>query len=207
MVGIIDIGLGNIKSVTNWLDRCVIPWELIQKPVEKLSYDLVILPGVGSVKEFMKSLKENHFIDYLNLLVKNNQRILGICLGAQVMFDSSEEDGGVKCLGLIKGKITHIPIRGSNTGWLPFECDKRQLSRQWKKKKINITRRQLVRGRAFFNHNYGIELRDQAAIDIRIGLDSLLGYSALVNKDNLFACQFHPEKSQELGEELLKIIY
>ena len=65
MVGIIDIGLGNIKSITNWLDRCVVPWKLIYSPNDSQDYQLIILPGVGSVLEFMTKLEELRFVDFV----------------------------------------------------------------------------------------------------------------------------------------------
>ncbi len=109
MVGVIDIGLGNIKSITNWLDRCVVPWKLIHSPKDSLEYDLIILPGVGSVLEFMTKLEQLRFVDYLQTKSNQGQRILGICLGAHVLFNHSEEDGGVKGMGMIQGKscISH----------------------------------------------------------------------------------------------------
>jgi glutamine amidotransferase len=206
MVGIIDIGLGNIKSITNWLDRCVVPWKLVYSPEDSQEYDLIILPGVGSVLEFMTKLKELHFEDYLYIKSQQGQRILGICLGAHVLFDFSQEDGGVKGLGLIQGKIVHIPWESSNTGWLPCTFDKRLMHELWKSQKLNLSRKQRIDGRVFFNHNYAIQLEEAADLDFKIQTSELSDFSALVHKKNLMACQFHPEKSQMMGELLLKMI-
>lgn len=206
MVGIIDIGLGNIKSITNWLDRCVVPWTLINSPDDSQDYQLIILPGVGSVLEFMTKLEQLHFIDFLKRKSQQGQRILGICLGAHVLFDHSEEDGGVHGLGLIQGTVRHISLKSSNTGWLPFSFDKRLMAELWISQKQNISRKQRVNGRVFFNHNYGIQLEESADIDIKIQLEELSEFSALVHRKNLIACQFHPEKSQATGELLLKMI-
>lgn len=206
MVGVIDIGLGNIKSITNWLDRCVVPWKLIHSPKDSLEYDLIILPGVGSVLEFMTKLEQLRFVDYLQTKSDQGQRILGICLGAHVLFNHSEEDGGVKGMGMIQGKIMHIPWESSNTGWLPCSFDKRPMNELWKNKKLNLSRKQRVSGRVFFNHNYGILLEEAADIDLKIQSKELAGFSALVHKENIMACQFHPEKSQIMGELLLKMI-
>ncbi len=206
MIGIIDIGLGNIKSITNWLDRCVIPWKLINSSDDSLDYDLIILPGVGSVHEFMTRLEQLHFLNFIRAKSEQGQRILGICLGAHVLFDYSEEDGGVRCLGLIRGTVEQIPLRSSNTGWIPFTFDKRHMHELWKSKKQNLSRKQYVKGRVFFNHNYGIKLDDVADIDLKIQVPELVDYSALVQRRNIMACQFHPEKSQKMGELLLKMI-
>jgi glutamine amidotransferase len=206
MVGIIDIGLGNIKSITNWLDRCSVPWKLIHSPEDSQEFNLIILPGVGSVLEFMTRLRDLFFDDYLQIKSKQGQRILGICLGAHVLFDFSQEDGGVNCLGIIKGNIIHIPLESSNTGWLPFTFDKRPIHEIWKRQKLNLSRKQRVIGRVFFNHNYGIELKETTEIDLKIQLNELSHFSALVHKNNIMACQFHPEKSQAMGELLLKMI-
>mgnify|MGYP001050819992 FL=1 len=206
MVGVIDIGLGNIKSITNWLDRCVVPWKLIHSPKDSFEYNLIILPGVGSVLEFMTKLEQLRFVDYIQTKSHQGQRILGICLGAHVLFNHSEEDGGVRGLGLIKGTVRHIPLNSSNTGWLPCSFDKRIMNEIWKSQKQNVSRKQRVHGRVFFNHNYGIQLEEAADIDLKIQLKELSEFSALVNKNNLIACQFHPEKSQSMGELLLKMI-
>lgn len=206
MVGVIDIGLGNIKSITNWLDRCVVPWNLIHSPKDSLEYDLIILPGVGSVLEFMTKLEQLRFVDYLETKSKQGQRILGICLGAHVLFNHSEEDGGVRGLGLIHGTVRQIPLNSSNTGWLPFSFDKRLLNELWKSQKQNISRKQRVNGRVFFNHNYGIKLEEAVDVNLKIQLKELSEFSALVHKKNLIACQFHPEKSQSMGESLLKMM-
>jgi len=206
MVGIIDIGLGNIKSITNWLDRCVVPWRLIYSPDDSQEYQLIILPGVGSVLEFMTKLEQLHFTDFVKRKSRQGQRIIGICLGAHVLFDYSEEDGGVHGLGLIEGTVRRIPLNSSNTGWLPCSFDKRLMNELWRSQKQNVSRKQRVHGRVFFNHNYGIQLEEAANIDLKIQLEELSEFSALVHKNNLIACQFHPEKSQSLGELLLKML-
>lgn len=206
MVGIIDIGLGNIKSITNWLERCVVPWKLIYSPDDSQEYQLIILPGVGSVHEFMTKLEQLHFVEYLQTKSQRGQRILGICLGAHVLFNHSEEDGGVHGLGLIQGNVRHIPLKSSNTGWLPFSFDKRYMHEIWKSQKLNLSRKQQVSGRVFFNHNYGLQLEESADIDLKIQLEELSEFSAMVHKKNLIACQFHPEKSQSMGELFLKMI-
>jgi hypothetical protein len=102
--------------------------------------------------------------------------------------------------------IIHIPLDSSNTGWLPFSFDKRPMHELWKSRKLNVSRKQRVSGRVFFNHNYGIQLEEAADIDLKIELKELAGFSALVHKDNIMAFQFHPEKSQIVGELLLKMI-
>ena len=207
MVGVIDIGIGNIKSVTNWLDRCVVSWELINSPLDCREYDLIILPGVGSVLEFMTKLEQLDFVDYLRSKSKKRQRILGICLGAHVLFNHSEEDGGVNGLGFIQGNVLQVPLKSSNTGWLPFSFDKRLLNDLWKRQRQNVFRKQRVNGRVFYNHNYGIVLTETADIDLKIQSEEMAGFSSLVHKENFIACQFHPEKSQLMGELLLKMIF
>ena len=137
MVGIIDIGLGNIKSITNWLDRCVVPWKLINSPNDSQEFSLIILPGVGSVLEFMTKLEKLNFIEFLHTKSQRGQRILGICLGAHVLFNYSEEDNVVQGLGLIQGRVRQISGTSSNTGWLPFKFDKRLMHELWKSQRQN----------------------------------------------------------------------
>ena len=206
MIGLIDVGVGNIQSIKNWLDRCEVNWEIIDNSKKINTYSLIILPGVGSAKLFTENLKKNGLFEKLKEAHERRQRILGICLGAQVLMDYLEEDGGVKGLGFIKGRVTKIKLKESNTCWLPFSFNKNSLSEDWLNKKKSRTLKTKLTGRVFYNHNYGIESIDNSVFNQKIELDSLSSFSSIINKKNLLGFQFHPEKSQELGEILFKII-
>tara|TARA_B110000259_G_C13949310_1_gene376079 strand:+ start:200 stop:823 length:624 start_codon:yes stop_codon:yes gene_type:complete len=206
MIGIIDVGVGNIVSVKNWLDRCIASWEIVNNTKNLNSYSLIILPGVGSAKLFALNLKKYGLFEELKKANERGQRILGICLGAQIFMDYLEEDGGVEGLGFIKGKVVKLNLKESNTCWVPFSFNKNNLSKDWLKKSETTSRKTKLSGRVFYNHNYGITTIDNSAFYQKIELDSLSSFSSIIHKKNIVGFQFHPEKSQKLGEELFKII-
>lgn len=206
MVGIIDIGIGNICSVKNWLDRCIINWEVIGDPSKLNKYSLIILPGVGSAMLFVERLHKSGFFKALIGAHSRGQRILGICLGAQVLMDYLEEDGGIEGLGFIKGSVIKLPTKDSNTGWLSFSFNKKNLSKSWINKSQPISRIIKLNGRVFYNHNFGLLMSDSEAISLNIDSDILSSFSSVIHKKNILGFQFHPEKSQQLGEKLLKIL-
>ena len=206
MIGIIDVGVGNIKSIKNWLDRCIVSWEIIDNSKNLNTYSLIILPGVGSAKLFAENLKKYELFEKLKEANKSGRRILGICLGAQIFMDYLEEDGGVEGLGFIKGNAIRLNLLESNTCWVPFSFNKNNLSKDWQNKSTTISRKNKITGRAFFNHNYGITAIDKSVFNQKIELDSLSSFSSVIHKKNILGFQFHPEKSQKLGEELFKII-
>jgi len=138
---------------------------------------------------------------------EKGQRILGICLGAQIFMDYLEEDKGIEGFGFISGKVSKLNIKESNSGWLPFSLNKNNLSKEWlknKKKNSLITK---FNGRVFYNHNYGIISKDDDTFDSKIESANLTSFSSIICKKNLLGFQFHPEKSQELGEVLFKMIF
>ncbi len=206
MVGIVDIGIGNIQSIKNWMNRCNVNWEIIQIEESLQKYSLIILPGVGSAKLYMDGLISSRFYDKLIDAARDNIRILGICLGAQVLFDDLDEDGGVKGLGLIKGKVERLNTLNSNTGWIPFELNKEHLNSNWLKYSIGNSKKRRLIGRVFFNHNFGIYTDDNEALILNISHSNYNQFGALVIKKNIIGIQFHPEKSQKMGEEILKMI-
>ena len=206
MIGIIDVGVGNIQSIKNWLDRCEVNWEITYDSKILDNYSLIILPGVGSAKLFSDNLKKYGLFQELKKANERGQRILGICLGAQIFMDYLEEDGGIEGLGFINGKVLKLNLKESNTCWLPFSFDKNNLSEVWLNKKITNSRKTKLIGRAFYNHNYGIIAADNDTFNQKIELDILSSFSSIIHKKNILGFQFHPEKSQELGEILFKII-
>lgn len=207
MVGIIDVGVGNIQSIKNWLDRCIVNWEVIETNKDLNKYSLLILPGVGSAKIFSNKLKNNGLFEGLKTSNEEGQRILGICLGAQIFMDYLEEDKGIKGLGFISGKVSKLNINESNSGWLPFSLNKDNLSKEWLKNKTKNSLKTKLNGRVFYNHNYGIISKDKDTFDSKIQSVNLTSFSSIICKKNLLGFQFHPEKSQELGEVLFKMIF
>ena len=206
MVGIIDVGVGNIQSIMNWLDRCTVNWEIVNNNLLN-NYSLIILPGVGSAKLFSDNLKKDGLFEELKLANERGQRILGICLGAQIFMNYLEEDEGIEGLNFINGEVLKVSINESNTGWLPFSFNKNDLSEEWLKNKVTDSPKTKLTGRVFYNHNFGIIAKDKNTFKSNIESIHLSSFSSVICKKNLLGLQFHPEKSQELGEALLKMIF
>ena len=196
-INIIDIGLGNIRSIEHWLYRSNLIHRRISN-VKDLTNDVIILPGVGAAGEYMHKLKDFGFDQEIVRRAKHGQKIIGICLGFQLLTDYSEEDGGVECLGIMKGSTKYIDNNKTHNGWDDFHLDARDLSENVL---IEKKQKKIVSGRVFFNH------------ELRVNLECMPHTSKLHNgitsfaiQDNIFGFQFHPEKSQKTGQEILELI-
>lgn len=196
MIAIIDYDAGNLKSVEKALAF------LGEKPVvtrEKdaiLSADKVILPGVGSFGEAMERLKQYGLTEVIRQAADEGKPLLGICLGLQLFFESSEESPGIKGLSLLPGKIVKFPestdLKVPHMGWnsLDITPGARLLK--------GIQKGEYV----YFVHSYYLEAEDKK--DVAAASWYGVPFGASVERGNLFACQFHPEKSGETGLKILK---
>ncbi len=196
MVAIIDYDAGNIRSVEKAVALLGHEAVVTGKQEMILSADHVILPGVGAFGDAMDKLKRFGLIETIREAVCRKLPFLGICLGLQLMFESSEEAPGVEGLGLLPGKILRIPdgegLKIPHIGWnsLKFPNQGR-----------------LFRGIAedayvYFVHSYYLQADDPQIVTATTEYGTLI--HASVERDNLFACQFHPEKSSETGFMILK---
>ncbi len=200
MIGIIDYNAGNIESVEHALRSLNIPYIISKKVEELASATKILFPGDGHAEFAMNELKRTGFDTFLKDAHAKNIPILGICVGAQIIFDYSEE-GDTKCLGLLEGSIRHfsniikdktqhlkVPHMGWNNITLKNNCP-------------------IFEGiddntDFYFVHSYAIQPKDFsiACATANYGLD----FPAAVWKDNLYACQFHPEKSGKAGLQILQ---
>lgn len=203
-IDILDIGSGNISSIKNWLENSNIQTSISTK-ASNLKSDLLILPGVGSVGSYMERLKLSGFDQAILEHVDKGGRLLGICLGFQIMSSYSDEDGGVDCLGLIKGNVERLQGGGSHNGWESFYLNKSDMNGQCFQSKEKLSRKRILDGRVFYNHEYGFLNLEKESYSIPIS-DKLPQYSGLLVKDNLIGIQFHPEKSQVSGSQLISMI-
>jgi len=197
MVNIVDVGLGNIRSIEHWLDRSNLLYKRVSK-VESITDDLIVIPGVASAGEYMHRLKESGIDKEIVKRSKQGQKIIGICLGFQILTDYSEEDGGTKCLGILKGSAKYICNHKAHNGWEAFHLDTRDLSNNTCVKK---KRKKIAAGRVYFNHELRVSLKYAQNSS---KLDN--GITSFAIQDNIFGFQFHPEKSQKTGQELLDLI-
>ena len=196
MIAIIDYDAGNIKSVEKALVHLGEQPVITRDPEVILGSDKVILPGVGAFGDAMAKLKEYNLVDVIKEVVRREIPFLGICLGLQLMFESSDESKGVEGLGLLKGQILRIPekegLKIPHMGWNNIEV--REDSRLFK----NLPEDPYV----YFVHSYYLKAEEEAIVAATT--DYSVKIHAAVEKGNVFACQFHPEKSSEVGLQILK---
>lgn len=196
MIAIIDYDAGNIASVEKAVKKlgyeCIVTRD--KEVLEKA--DKLILPGVGAFKDAMDKLNEYGLTDIVKKLVLEDKKpILGICLGLQLMFESSEENPGVEGLSLLKGKIVRLPEGDDrkipHMGWNSLEFPKKS------KLFEGVVKGSFV----YFVHSYYLQAEDEnvvAAIS-KYGAD----IHAAVEWENIYATQFHPEKSSAVGLKIL----
>ncbi len=196
MIAIIDYDAGNLKSVEKAFayikEECVVTRD---RDVI-LNADKVVLPGVGSFGDAMEKLHKYDLVDTIKEVVDKKTPFLGICLGLQLLFEESDETPGVKGLGILKGKIKRIPKVGDlkvpHMGWNSLK-----LSGDGKLFK-GIPDGEYV----YFVHSYYLEAEDENIVKASTEYGTHI--HASVEQDNVFACQYHPEKSSDAGLLMLK---
>lgn len=195
MIAIIDYGAGNIRSVEKALVHLGADVTVTQNPEVLLTADAAVLPGVGSFGDAMNTLRSRDLEQPICEFIASGKPFLGICLGLQILFESSEESPGVSGLGLLKGKITRIPasdgLKIPHMGWnsLSLHGDG-ELFR-------NIKGEPYV----YFVHSYYLQAEEDI---VTAAAEYGVSIHAAVQKNNLMACQFHPEKSGSAGLAMLK---
>lgn len=195
MIAIIDYDAGNLKSVEKALQflgqECVITRDFHE--IEKA--DKVILPGVGSFGDAMSQLKKFELDKVIHEVAAEQKPFLGICLGLQLLFEGSEESEGVEGLHLLEGEILRIPeqegLKIPNIGW--NSLDLQNNGRLFE----NLDGSPFV----YFVHSYYLKAREESIVKAAIEYSTHI--HASVEKDNIFACQFHPEKSGTVGLQIL----
>ena len=196
MITVLDYDAGNIKSVEKALNFLGEEVKITRDREEILSADGVILPGVGAFGDAMEKLHQYGLVDVIHEVVDRQIPFLGICLGLQLMFESSEETPGVEGLHLLDGTIRRIPaapgLKIPHIGWndLTFP-NKGRLFR-------GIEEHSYV----YFVHSFYLEAADSSIVKATTEYGTRI--HASVEKDNIFACQFHPEKSSRIGLKILQ---
>lgn len=196
MIAIIDYDAGNIKSVEKALAALSAETVVTRDAETILQADKVILPGVGSFGDAMEKLHRYGLVSVIRQVIDRGTPFLGICLGLQLLFESSEESPGVAGLGILEGKILRIPERNDlkvpHIGWnsLRFPNKGRLFS--------GIPEEPYV----YFVHSYYLEAKDAGIVTAvsEYGVQ----IHASVEQGNVFACQFHPEKSSDTGLSILR---
>jgi len=193
MTAIIDYGAGNLTSVLNAFAALREEVTVTRDPKAVAAADRVVFPGVGAAKHAMDNLKTMGLADVVRAAATSGKPFLGICLGMQVLFASSEEDGGVETLGVLSGRVRRFPdvlgFKVPEIGW-------NQVELRTAKDELRMKDGQEF----YFVHSYYAELVPET-----VGVTEYAGvrFTAMVRKGRLWACQFHPEKSGRIGLDLL----
>jgi len=197
VIAIIDYNMGNLASVYNACKLLGVEAKIVNVPDEIKMYDHVILPGVGAFKDAMENLKNTGMYDAIQKFSKSGKPIIGICLGMQLLFESSEEFGFTKGLGLIPGKVVAFDKSKMNMddhkvphmGWNKIFHKESRLFDGLKEPYL------------YFVHSFHVETEDQYTIGTtHYGYD----FVSAVQKDNIYGFQPHPEKSHDNGIQILK---
>jgi glutamine amidotransferase len=196
MIGIIDYGAGNLKSVEKALNYLGEDAIISRDRDILLKADKVILPGVGSFGDAMGNIRKYELDKVIDEVVTMDKPFLGICLGLQLLFERSDESLGVEGLGVLKGEILKIPdkegLKIPHIGWNSLTL---------------MNNGRLFEGietdsYVYFVHSYYLKANDDNIVRATTEYSNLI--HASVEKDNVFACQFHPEKSSTTGLKILK---
>ena len=196
MIAIIDYNAGNLKSVEKALLAVGQESVITRDTKTILSADHVILPGVGAFGEAMDQIKKYELDKVIHEVVDKKIPFLGICLGLQLLFEGSEESQGVEGLHVLDGQIVRIPekegLKIPHIGWNSLELQND--GRLFAGMKADPF--------VYFVHSYYLQAKDAQIVKATCDYSTCI--HASVEKDNVFACQFHPEKSSETGLTILK---
>ncbi len=196
MIAIIDYDAGNIKSVEKALVSIGQEVTVTRDASVLLSADKAVLPGVGAFGDCMDHLRHYELVDVIKEIAASGKPLLGICLGLQLLFERSEESPGVEGLGILKGEVLHIPekegLKIPHMGWnsLHLQNDGRLFR--------NIPEQSYV----YFVHSYYLKAQDASIV--KATTDYSTEIHASVEQGNVFATQFHPEKSSAVGLQILR---
>ena len=197
MIAVIDYGAGNLQSVVKALNYIECRSVVTNKTEDILNCDAALLPGVGSFGDAMDSMMKTGAVDAVNKFIDTGKPFLGICLGLQLLFGGSEESPGVKGLDILKGSITKIPDDGGklkipHMGWNSLYI----------KKHDGLYKG--IEGEPFvyFVHSYFLKAEDESIVSARTLYGTQI--DASVQMGNVYATQFHPEKSGQVGLKILK---
>ena len=196
MLGIIDYGLSNINSIANAIDKLNYKFEIINKAKNLDKYEKIILPGVGSFPHAMKNLKKKKLIEPLVNFIHNDKKpFLGICLGMQLLYESSSEGTQSKGLGILNGSVKRLVptsnFRSPNMGWREIKIKKKSILLN------NIIDKPIF----YFVHKFACYSDDKECVIAE--LNYIKTFDCVIEKNNIFATQFHPEKSEKIGFQVL----
>ncbi len=208
-IALVDYGAGNLRSVAKALEQSDMEPVITGDPAVVRDADGVLLPGVGAFRDAVNALKNAGLTDAIRNVTEHGRPYLGICFGLQLLFDEGEEHGTTQGLGILSGKVTRFPDKDENgdalivphIGWNEVVFDRGQDGGQNGGQAHPMLEALPERDVYYFVHSYRPEPTDESLI---VGRSNYGGsFCAAVARDNVFAVQFHPEKSQSAGKRLL----
>jgi glutamine amidotransferase len=194
LIAVIDYGMGNLRSVTNALEKLGADAVVTRDKQVIEASKAIILPGVGAFGKCIENLEKLELLDFIKETIGEGKQYLGICLGMQVLFESSEEAPGIAGMGVLKGTVPRFTgdIKIPHMGWNNIKI---------------VKETEILRGidnseYFYFVHSYYCSPEDKGIVATTTPYGG--EFVSSVQKDNIFACQFHPEKSQRVGLQLLQ---
>lgn len=194
MIAIIDYGMGNLRSVQKGFEKVGYQAEIVRSPEQIIKAPAVVLPGVGAFGDAMANLRESGMVEAIKEFVASGKPFFGICLGLQLMFESSAEFGEHEGLGIFSGRVKLFPpgLKIPHMGWNQIEMQKESPILKGIKDKSAF----------YFVHSYYVEPTDpQVSTTLT---DYGIKFTSIASLNNLFGIQFHPEKSSAMGLQILQ---
>ncbi len=211
MIVIVDYGMGNLRSVSKALERLGAQVRLTSDPDEVAAAEKLVLPGVGAFGAAMAELQRRHLVEPITAAISRGTPYLGICLGLQLLFEDSEESPGIPGLGVLRGTVKrfsfnsslithHSSLKVPHMGWNQIYSVQRGASSVQNDGRLL---KGIPEGSFFyFVHSYYADPADRSLVALES--DYGLRFPAMIERERLFATQFHPEKSQAVGLKLLE---
>ena len=201
-ISIVNYGIGNIGSLQSALKKIGFFPKLIESEKDFKASNNIIFPGVGAAKPAMSVVSQLIGENSYEVLLKKPRRVLGICLGLQILMDKSLEGGSTDCMGIFEGVVSPIPVEYESKipriGWFPIIRNPSQ------NKSLIESSFAIEADEFYFAHSYYVNLGNNSYCTY---FTSKLNFPAIIEKDNVIGVQFHPEKSGRIGLNLLKQIF
>lgn len=196
MITIVDYGMGNLRSVQKAFEKLGVAAQIVAEPDQIAAAEKLVLPGVGAFRDAIHELQRLSLVQPIREHIQRDKPFLGICLGLQLLFDVSYEDGEWKGLGVLAGDVVRFPadteLKVPHMGWNTVQLT--NPSPLWKDVPADAS--------VYFVHSYYVQPRDNSVIAATTEYG--VRFTSMVARGNLFATQFHPEKSQKVGLKLLE---
>ena len=196
MIAIVDYGMGNLRSVQKAFEKLGVAAQIVRSPDQIASAAKVVLPGVGAFRDAIHELRRLELDEPLREHIRKDKPFLGICLGLQLLFDVSFEDGEWTGLGVLAGDVVRFPpmpnLKVPHMGWNTME----------RTGSGSLLDGIPIEASVYFVHSYYVRPKDESVIAARTSYG--VPFTSMIAQGNLFATQFHPEKSQKVGLKLLE---